>query len=155
MKYPCSPAVILWVAAFAVLPWSLAVPASAQPAPITELKVGTFNRAYVVRAYYSSNAWKRKLQDMMNRRNQAAIAGSTDTVDRLDHEMRAMQALAQRQLSGDAPLTNIYEALKSDWPAIAKEAGVDVIVASPLYLAPGAVLQDVTPAIIRHLSSGG
>lgn len=155
MKYPCRRAVILWTTAFVVLPFALPVPTFAQSGPITELKVGTFSRAYVVRAYYNSNAWRKKLQDMMNRRNQAALASDTDTVDRLDNEMRSMQALAQRQLSGDAPLTNIYEALKSEWPAIAKEAGVDVIVASPLYLAPGAVLQDVTPVIIRHLSGGG
>jgi len=129
--------------------------ARAQSGPETKLTVGIFNRAYLVQAFYRSAAWKTKLTELVTARNDAAVASDSAKADQIDKQLADMQNLAQRQLAGTAPLTNIYDALKGEWPAIAQEAKVDVIVDSPLYLVPGSVLTDVTPVVVKHLNKGG
>jgi hypothetical protein len=134
----------------------LAPPAArAQSGVERKLTVGVFNRMILVQAFYRSDAWKAKVQELMNARNAAAVASDLLKVDQLDRELADMQTLAQRQAAGEAPLKNIYDALKSSWPAIAKEANVDIIVESPVYLVPGSVLVDVTPVMIKRLKAGG
>ncbi len=120
-----------------------------------KVTVGVFSRAYLVQAFYRSDAWKTKMQSLGEQRNQAAAASDVAAVDRLDKQLSDAQTLAQRQLSGTAPLTNIYDALKDQWAAIAKEAGVDVIVEPPLYVTPGSVLSDVTTVMVKHLGKRG
>ena len=115
-----------------------------------KLTVGIFNRTYLVQAYYRSEAWKAKVLELITARNDAATTSNLAKVDQIDKELANLQTLAQRQLTGDAPLTNIMDVLKDKWPAIAQEAGVDVIVAQPIYAAPGAALVDVTAAMVRH-----
>ena len=129
--------------------------AHAQSGLGTKLNVGIFSRAMMVQVFYRSDVWKAKAQAMVEEQNKAAAAGNLSLVDRIDRELKGMQALAQKQLSGDAPLKNIYDALKDEWPTIAKEAGVDVIVEPPVYLVPGATLVDVTPFIAKRLSTRG
>lgn len=153
MKYPFRRVAVLWAVALSVLPFWCPPSVHAQSGPSHELKVGTFVRAYLVQAYYRSAAWKKHVQELVEKRNKAAIASDLDTVDGIDQELAGMQALAERQAAGKAPLTNIYAALKDDWPAIAKEAGVDVIVEPPLYLAPGSALHDVTAVVVRYLAA--
>jgi Skp family chaperone for outer membrane proteins len=129
--------------------------ARAQSGVEKKLTVGVFNRVYVVQTYYRSGAWRAKLQELMNARNAAAISSDSLKVEQLDKQLAALQTLAQEQLAGTAPLTNIYDALKGEWPAIAREANVDVIVEPPLYLVPGSVLVDVTSTVVKHLNKGG
>lgn len=124
----------------------------AQSGVESKLTVGVFSRAYLVQSFYRSEAWKKKMQELISARNEAAVNSDSLKVDQIDRELADMQTLAQRQLSGAAPLTNIYELLKAAWPAIAKEAKVDVIVEPPLYLVPGSALVDVTPIMVRYLN---
>ena len=148
----CRPALVRalsLVCLWAVLPPS----ASAESAVEAKITVGIFSRMTVVQVYYRSAAWKAKLQAKAQELNAAAVAGDGTKVDEIDRELKAMQALAQKQLTGGAPLTNILELLKDDWPAIAKEAGVDMIVDTPLYQATGARVVDVTPALVRRLQA--
>ncbi|HUJ43052.1 MAG TPA: hypothetical protein VLW52_05530 [Opitutaceae bacterium] len=118
-----------------------------------KVTVGVFSRAPVVEAYYRSAAWKARMQAKIQEGNQAAVAGDGTKADQIDREINAMQALAQKQLTGEAPLKNILDLLSADWPAIAKEAGVDMIVETPLYQAMGARVVDVTPAIVKRLQA--
>lgn len=117
-----------------------------------KLTVGIFNRVFLVQTFYHSDTWKAKIQELMNARTEAALASDTLKVDQIDKQLGTMQAFAQQQLAGNAPLTNIYDALKSDWPAIAREANVDVIVETAIYVVPGSVLVDVTPVMVKHLN---
>ncbi len=153
MNHPTPRVAVFWAAAIVLLTLSPSNSSFAQAGPEHELRVGTFSRAYVVTAYYSSAAWKQKVQDLVAQRNRAAAASDLTTVDQLDEKINGLQQLAQSQLAGQAPLTNIYKVLQPEWPAIAKEAGVDVIVESPLYLVPGSALQDVTAIVLRHLAA--
>ncbi|HTX65028.1 MAG TPA: hypothetical protein VMD31_04600 [Opitutaceae bacterium] len=135
----------------------LSMPAVARAQSDVERKVtvGIFNRAYLVQTFYRSAAWKAKLTELVAARNDAAVAGDSVKTDAIDKQLADMQSLAQRQLAGAAPLTNIYDALKGEWAAIAREAKVDIIVEPPLYVVPGSVLTDVTPVMIKHLNTGG
>jgi hypothetical protein len=126
--------------------------ARAQSGVENKLTVGVFSRAYLVQFFYRSETWKKKMQELMNARNQAALNSDSLKADQIDRELADLQTLAERQLSGAAPLTNIYDLLKPVWPAIAKEAKVDLIVESPLYVTPGSALVDVTSIIVRYLN---
>ena len=131
----------------------LAVPARAQFGPETKLTVGVFSRSYVVQAFYRSAAWNAKLQAMIDQRNKAVTAADGDKLDAIDRELNAMQTLAQRQLAGEASLKNILDQLAPQWAEIAKEADVDVIVESPVFIEPGAGVTDVTRFIVKRLSA--
>jgi hypothetical protein len=126
--------------------------ARAQSGVENKLTVGIFSRAYLVQSFYRSEAWKKKMQELMVARNQAAVNSDSLKVDQIDRELADLQTLAQQQLSGAAPLTNIYDLLKTAWPAIAREAKVDIIVETPLYVTSGSALVDVTQIVVRYLN---
>ncbi len=126
--------------------------ACAQSGVETKLTVGIFSRSFLVQSFYRSETWKKKMQELMTARNEAAVSSDSLKVDQIDKELSNLQALAQRQLSGDAPLTNILDALRNSWPAIARDAKVDIIVESPLFVTPGSALVDVTPIMVRYLN---
>ena len=74
----------------------------------------------------------------MSARRNAAVANDSLKVDQIDQQLADMQSLAQRQLAGTAPLTNIYDALKNDCGRQSRpEAKVDIIVEPPIYRCPG------------------
>jgi len=137
-------------AALLMFSFASAPAARAQAAPDTKVTIGVFSRTMVVQVYYRSEIWRAKVQAMGEERNKAASAGDNATVDRIDRELTVLQALAQRQLAGEASLKNIYDVVRSDWPAIAQETGVDIIVEAPLYQGPTIRVTDVTPAIVKR-----
>ena len=137
-------------AALILFLFALAPAIRAQPAPEPKVTIGIFSRTMVVQVYYRSEVWKAKVQAMSDERNKAAAAGDNATVDRIDQQLATLQSLAQKQLAGEASLKNIYDVVKADWPAIAQETGVDIIVEAPLYQGPATRVSDVTPAIVKR-----
>ena len=137
MKLNFFPAASVRAIAFMLLVFGLALPARAQFGPDTALRVGVFSRALVVQAFYRSSIWNAKLQTMLAERNKAVTGGDATKLDAIDRELNELQSLAQRQVDGDAPLTNILGPLAAEWPAIAKEAGVDIIVERPIVVSGG------------------
>ena len=150
-SYPFRAASAGAVALAGLLCW-FAPQARAQAGPEVKLTVGIFSRATVVQVFYRSEVWKAKMQAMAEEQNKAVTTGDASKADQIDRELNAMQARAQKQLAGDAPLKNIYDLLQAEWPAIAKEAGVDMIVEMPLYQATGVRVVDVTPFIVKRFS---
>jgi hypothetical protein len=140
-------------AAFSAFLFASPPAARAQPALDTRVTVGIFSRAMVVQVYYRSEVWKAKVKAMSEERNRAAAASDLATVDRIERELTTLQALAQKQLAGEASLKNIYDVVKADWPAIAQEAGVDLIVEAALYQGPTIRVADVTPLIVKRFGS--
>lgn len=153
MKSPLLPAGPAKAAAWIALLLCMVSFVHAQTPPAAKSTVGIFSRAAVVQVYYRSAVWKAKMQAMIDNRNKAVAANDVATADRFDQEFAATQALAQKQLTGEAPLTNIYEQLAPEWPAIAKEAGVDIIIDTPIYQTMSARVIDVTPFIFKRLST--
>ena len=152
MKSSLFPAATVGAVALVGLLFGSPPPACAQSGPLAKLTVGVFGRAVVVQVFYRSEVWKARMQAMAEEQNKAVTAGDASKADQIDRELTAMQARAQKQLTGDAPLKNIYDLLQAEWPAIAKEAGVDVIVEMPLYQAAGVRVVDVTPFIVKRFS---
>jgi hypothetical protein len=128
-------------------------PARAQSPTDAKTTVGIFSRAMIVQVYYRSPAWSAKVRAMAEERNKAAAAGDDAKIDQIERQLRGLQELAQKQLAGEVPPTNIYDLLKAEWPAIAKEAGVDLIVDTPIYQAGSARVVDVTPFIVKRLTA--
>ncbi|MDD2762567.1 MAG: hypothetical protein PHE83_01180 [Opitutaceae bacterium] len=152
MKLRPFPATSLGAIVLTGLICSLSPPTRAQSGPETKSTVGTFSRPMIAQVFYRSELWKEQVRTLAGEQNEAARAGDAAKVDQIDRQLNAMQALAQKQLSGDIPLKNIYDLLKAEWPAIAQEAGVDLIVEPPLYQAPGARVVDVTPFIVKRFA---
>ena len=152
MKSYTFPAAFVGAVALAALLCCFAPQTRAQAGPESKLTVGIFSRPTLVQVFYRSELWKAKLGAMAAEQNKAVTAGDAPKADQIDRELNAMQALAQKQLSGDAPLKNIYDLLQPEWPAIAKEAGVDLIVEMPLYQATAVRVVDVTPFILKRFS---
>ena len=150
MKLPLFPAASVGAVALVGLLCGSPPPARAKSGPEAKLTVGVFSRSVVVQVFYRSEVWKARMQAMVEEQNKAVADGDATKADQIDRELNAMQARAQKQLTGDAPLKNIYDLLQPEWPAIAKEAGVDMIVEMPLYQATGVRVVDVTPFIVKR-----
>ena len=150
MKSSLFPAASVGAVALVGLLFGSPPQARAQSGPEAKLTVGVFSRAVIVQVFYRSEVWKTKMQAMVEEQNKAVTTGDATKADQIDRELNAMQARAQKQLTGDAPLKNIYDLLQPEWPAIAREAGVDMIVEMPLYQATGARVVDVTPFIVKR-----
>lgn len=144
----------LVVAALAVVATALlslfSVGVHAQSKPAAKLTVGVFSRRAVVQSFYRSELWKSKVQAMLDERNQAARDADSAKADMIDNQLSLLQTLPEKQMAGEATLKNIYGELKADWPDIAREAGVDLIVETPLFHGPDASLIDITPLVVKR-----
>jgi len=118
--------------------------------PSTGVRVGTFQRGSLVMAFYRSAFWSDKLGALMEQRRKAGLDGDNATIDRIEGQIRAMQALAEKQLAGREPIDNIYDQLKPMWAEIAREANVQLIVEEPLFLAPNTPLVDITIYLLKR-----
>jgi hypothetical protein len=128
-------------------PQMAAAPATPAPAGV---RIGIFNRNGLVLTFYRSAFWNAKLTDLMGQRNKAAAGGDIATIDKIEGEIQTMKELADKQLAGKAPITNIYEQLAPQWADIAREANVQLIVDDPLFLAPNAPVVDITAFIVKR-----
>ena len=78
-------------------------------------------------------------------------AGDAEKVKQLELQGRQQQDRLHQQVFSTGSVADILEKIKDQLPAIAKEAGVDLIVSKwdTVYQAPGAQTVDVTQAMIR------
>jgi hypothetical protein len=121
-------------------------PGAASPDAPT-LVLGTFDSRALAIAYFRSEAHATQPSELVAARAQAA--GDTTTMQRLDAEMRARQALAHRQGFGGAPIPELLAMIEDEIPAIARRAGVDAVVsqADLLWLDPDAETVDLSLAL--------
>lgn len=125
----------------------MAAPARAQT------RVGTFDRQSVVVAYYRSPQWAEILNARTAERDAARKSGDTKKVDELNAWGGAHQDLAHRQLAGEAPITNIVEALQPAFDEIAKSMHLDKILTEPPPAEVRFETVDVTGPIIDWLKA--
>ncbi len=133
----------MWTMAAALWPLLLAAP----PAPE---RVGVFHAPSVVVAYYRSELWLGQLRQRREELEAAKRAGDRRKVAELERWGREAQTLAHRQLSGKAPLDNVWEALQPLLGKVALGAGVRRVV---LTAPPGAETVDVTPHLLDALQA--
>ena len=122
-------------------------------APAQRVRVGTFQKASVVVAFYRSPLWAETLKVKMAEMAAAKTANDTKKVQELNAWGKAQQETAHQQLAGEAPISNILEALAPGLPEIAKKARVAMIVAD-LPHADGSVQSiDVTEILLDWLKA--
>ena len=122
-------------------------------APAQTVRVGTFQKASVVVAFYRSPLWAESLKVKMAEMAAAKTANDTKKVQELDAWGTAHQETAHRQLTGEAPITNILEALAPALPEIAKKARVAMIVADLPYADSSVQSIDVTDMLLDWLKA--
>ena len=112
--------------------------------------VGTFDSRAVAVAYVRSGHWQQKLQQMKRELDEAKAAGDANKVKEIEQWGPAQQKKAHLQGFGTADVSEIIECIKDEIPAIAKEAGVDIIVSkwNVVYQGPSAKTVDITEKIV-------
>jgi len=122
-------------------------------APAQTVRVGTFHKASIVVAFYRSPLWAESLKAKMAEMAVAKAANDTKKVQELDAWGNAHQETAHQQLAGEAPITNILEALAPGLPEIAKKARVAMIVADLPYADSSVETVDVTDMLLDWLKA--
>jgi hypothetical protein len=122
-------------------------------APGQTVRVGTFHKASIVVAFYGSPLWAETLKAKKAEMAAAKAANDTKKVQELDAWGSAHQETAHQQLAGEAPITNILEALAPGWPEIAKKVRVAMIVADLPYADSSVEKVDVTDALLVWLKA--
>jgi hypothetical protein len=93
--------------------------------PVT---VGVYDSRMVALAYGRSEEFMGRINKMRSELEAAKARGDEETVARLEAEGPALQDQLHKQVFGNAPIPEIMERIKDSLPAIAEEAGVDIIV---------------------------
>ena len=109
-----------------------------------KLKVGLFNRVKLLKAFYSSEIWAQHMQKIFDEYTAAEKIDDRTKMVEMRARTRALEDFSKKQLKGGAPLTNIFEYIWTQFPEIAKEAGVDMILEKPLYRSKNIEVVDVT-----------
>jgi hypothetical protein len=118
--------------------------------PQSKNRIGTFRRAELLVAFYHSAIWDKELQSLKNQLEKAKAEGDQKRVQEVESQGSALQERAHKQLTGEAPLTNILPYLQSAWKKVAKEAGVSVIIEQPVFYDESVELIDVTTLLVKE-----
>jgi hypothetical protein len=117
------------------------------------MRVGTFHKPSVVVAFYRSPLWADALKAKLAELDAARKANDAGKVQDLETWGAAHQELAHRQLSGEAPITNILEALSPGLPEIARRAGVKLIAPDLPFADATVQTVDVTDLLLAYLKA--
>ena len=139
------------VLALAVGGWSICNLVQADSPAKGVIRVGTFDSRAVAVAYIRSELFGQSLKETTKELQDAKSAGNQAKVKQLESELKATQERAHLQGFGTASVANILEQIKDQLPAIAKEAGVDVLISKwdVAYQASSTELVDVTDQMIK------
>jgi hypothetical protein len=135
-----------WI--FAVVALATSVPLRAQP-----LKIGTFDKASIVVAYYRSPMFSDLLKAKKAEKLRATAAKDTKKVEELERWGSASQERAHQQLGGNAPIDEIVDALKPAFVEAAKKAQVVAIAVDLPYAEASVQTADVTDLLLDWLKA--
>jgi len=116
-----------------------------------KLRVGTFDSRALPIAYANSELFRRELDKLMEEHKKAKAAGDTEKVKKLEAQGKAGQVRFHEQGFGTRRVDDILERIKDKLPAIAREAGVDLIVSKwdVVYQDPAVEVVDVTELVVK------
>jgi hypothetical protein len=121
-------------------------------APAQNAHVGTFDRRAIVIAYYSSPQWAAILKQKHADLQAAQIAHDQKKMDELNAWGGQSQKMAEEQVFGSAPITNIVEALQPAFAEIEKSSNLSGIVEAPASGVPAESV-DVTDRLLDWLKA--
>lgn len=117
------------------------------------VKVGTFDKASVVVAFYRSPQWADVLNKKQIERQQAKQSNDQKKIEELDHWGESAQELAHKQLAGEAPIANVLDTLQPLFPEIAAKARVAIIVPDLVYADSTVERVDITDLLLDQLKA--
>ena len=117
------------------------------------IRVGTFQKASVVVAFYRSSLWAETMKAKLAEMDAAKKANDDAKVTELQSWGSGHQDLAHRQLAGEAPIDNILEALSPGLPEIARQAGVNLIAPDLAFADRTVQTVDVTGLLLDYLKA--
>lgn len=115
------------------------------------MRVGTFARSVLLEAYYCSAHFELVMIKRRAEQAQAQKDGDEAKAKEVEERIAALQETAHKQLTGEAPITNVLECLADALPVIARETGVQVIVEKPLFCDGSVELVDITKQMVKAL----
>ena len=123
--------------------------ASSRSAPVT---VGTFDSRALAVAHVRSAAFAEELTALRAELEEARAAGNDERVRELEELGPELQARAHGQAFGTDPVDDILARIDDRLPAIAEEAGVDLVVSTwdLAYRKPKLELVDVTDLLVAE-----
>lgn len=121
-----------------------------QEAPVA---IGTYDSQQVLIAYYKSPPFKEKMRVLHEAHAEAKRKGDTAKMKELERQGEALQDRAHHQYDGEAPLTEVIDALRPSFPEIAKAAGVGAIVADFVWRDPAFKTVDLTERLVQRLTA--
>lgn len=123
---------------------------AAPPAP-APIRVGVYDSRAVAVAYAHSEFNDRLIGELVKRRDAAKAARDDAGVKAAEAEGAALQERLHRQGFSTAPIPDILAHVQAELPAIADQAGVDVLVSKwdLAWQRSGVELADVTAAMIE------
>ncbi len=117
------------------------------------VRVGTFDKAGIAVAYYRSPLWAEVLKSQRAALQAAKLANDTLKIKQLEEWGAKQQKIAHQQLTGEAPITNILEALAPAFPEIAQRAQVAIVAPDLAYADKSVQTVDVTDYILDWLKA--
>jgi len=117
----------------------------------TRLRVGTFDSRAVAIAYGGSEEFNQGIKKLMEEYKKAKAEGNEKKIKELEAKGRDAQVQMHMQGFSTASVSEFLAHIKDQLPAIAKEAGVDLMVSKwdLVYQSPDAEFVDVTDLIIK------
>ena len=123
------------------------------------LRIGVYDSRAVAVAWGNSTEFQKSLDAVTADYKQAKEAKDDKRVKEIETQMKAKQRRAHEQGFSTGSVAPIMAGIKDSLPAVAKKAGVDVIVSKweVNYQSPGIKLVDVTDDLVSlfHVSTKG
>jgi hypothetical protein len=125
----------------------------------TTLRIGVYDSRAVAVAYGNSTEFRKSLEGITADYKKAKEAKDDKRVKEIETQMKAQQRRAHEQGFSTGSVAPIMTKIKDSLPAVAKKAGVDVIVSKweVNYQSPGIKVVDVTDDLVAqfHVSVKG
>ena len=117
-----------------------------------KLRIGTYKSYILALAYYRSDMFKKRVNDLGAKIKTAEDDGKTDLLKKLNTEGKVLQQQMRAQLSGRATVDNIVAHMKDALPKVARDSGVGAICGKVSYHSPDVELLDITDALVGQLN---
>jgi Skp family chaperone for outer membrane proteins len=123
------------------------------------LRIGVYDSRAIAVAYGNSTEFRKSLEGITADYKKAKEAKDDKRVKEIETQMKAQQRRAHEQGFSTGSVAPIMAKIKDSLPAVAKKAGVDVIVSKweVNYQSPGIKVVDVTDDLVAlfHVSAKG
>lgn len=119
------------------------------------VRIGTYDSRAIAVAYVRTDMHRKAMAEAIAERDNAKAAGDEKRVRELEAWGKAHQTRLHEQGFSTGSVTDMMEKIKAEIPAVAKDAGVLLVVSKweVMYKDPAVEYVDVTLPLVRQFSS--